>query len=90
MKSKKRRLSSASKHSNNEISDTQSTFTFKKGIITEQSGGKRRMSAKKINNNTFDKMSESVLNLTRCFICLCPALDPLKCPECNNFACKKC
>ena len=26
----------------------------------------------------------------RCFICLEPAEDPMTCPKCNNFGCKKC
>ena len=26
----------------------------------------------------------------KCFICLSPTTDPLSCPKCNNFACKKC
>ena len=35
-------------------------------------------------------LSESVMNLTQCCICLSPAVNPLSCPRCNNFACKKC
>ena len=35
-------------------------------------------------------LSESVMKLTQCFICLCPVNFPLSCPKCNNFACKKC
>ena len=35
-------------------------------------------------------LSESVMNLTQCFICLSPAKNPLSCPKCNNFACKEC
>ena len=35
-------------------------------------------------------LSESVMNLTQCFICLSPTNHPLSCPKCNNFACKKC
>ena len=35
-------------------------------------------------------ISESVMNLTQCFICLSIAQHPLSCPKCNNFACKKC
>ena len=35
-------------------------------------------------------LSESVMNLTQCCICLSPAANPLSCPRCNNFACKKC
>ena len=30
------------------------------------------------------------MDLTNCFICLCPTNDPLSCPKCNNFGCKKC
>ena len=53
-----------------------------------------------INNNnsvlyddlvSIDKgLCESVMNLTQCFICLSPAINPLACPKCNNFACQKC
>ena len=35
-------------------------------------------------------ISESVMNLTQCFICLSVADYPLSCPKCNNFACKDC
>ena len=35
-------------------------------------------------------LSKSVLDLTNCFICLSPAQDPLSCPKCNNFGCRKC
>ena len=35
-------------------------------------------------------ISESVMNLTQCFICLSISNYPLSCPKCNNFACKKC
>ena len=42
-------------------------------------------------NNSFKKnLSQSVLDLVNCFICFSPANDPLTCPKCNNFACKKC
>lgn len=35
-------------------------------------------------------ISDSVMNLTQCFICLSIANNPLSCPNCNNFACKDC
>lgn len=35
-------------------------------------------------------LGENVLTLTQCFICLSPAINPLSCPKCNNFACEKC
>ena len=35
-------------------------------------------------------ISDSVMDLTKCFICLSPTNDPLSCPKCNNFACKRC
>ncbi len=45
-------------------------------------------------NNIFDSLdknlSESFMTLTQCFICLNPSNNPLSCPKCNNFACKKC
>ena len=41
--------------------------------------------------DSLDKnLSESVYDLTRCFICLGQTEEPLSCPNCNNFACKKC
>ena len=36
------------------------------------------------------KISDSVADLIKCIICLGPVKDPLSCPNCNNFACKKC
>ena len=36
------------------------------------------------------KLSQSVLDLMNCFICLTPVQEPLTCPKCNNFGCKKC
>jgi hypothetical protein len=45
-------------------------------------------------NDIFDSLdknlSESFMTLTQCFICLNPSNNPLACPKCNNFACKKC
>ena len=42
-------------------------------------------------NDTINKnISKSVLDLVNCFICLSPVNEPLTCPKCNNFACKKC
>jgi len=35
-------------------------------------------------------LSESVMDLTKCFICLGMARNPLSCPKCNNFACQDC
>lgn len=35
-------------------------------------------------------LSESVFELTNCFICYNSAIDPISCPKCNNFACRKC
>ena len=35
-------------------------------------------------------ITESLMNLTQCFICLSIADYPLSCPKCNNFACKEC
>ena len=37
-----------------------------------------------------NKNNPDVLSLTKCFICLSPAINPLSCPKCNNFGCKKC
>ena len=41
-------------------------------------------------NSLNKNISDSVMDLTKCFICLCPVNKPLTCPNCNNFACKKC
>ena len=41
-------------------------------------------------NSINKNISDSVMDLTKCFICLCPVNEPLTCPNCNNFACKKC
>lgn len=35
-------------------------------------------------------LSDSIMNLTQCFICLSQAKFPVSCPKCNNFACKTC
>ena len=43
-----------------------------------------------INNSINKTLSQSVFDLVRCFICLEPAEDPMTCPKCNNFGCKKC
>ena len=42
-------------------------------------------------NDTINKnISQSVLDLVNCFICLSQVNKPLTWPKCNNFACKKC
>ena len=43
-----------------------------------------------INDSINKSLSQSVLDLVNCFICLSPANEPLSCSKCNNFACKKC
>ena len=43
-----------------------------------------------INDSINNNISQSVLELVNCFICFSPANEPLTCPKCNNFACKKC
>ena len=35
-------------------------------------------------------LTESVFDFMNCFICLSRTKEPLSCPKCNNFACKKC
>ena len=35
-------------------------------------------------------LTESVFDFMNCFICLNRTKEPLSCPKCNNFACKKC
>ena len=48
----------------------------------------------RILNNLYDSLkqdlSQSVRDLTNCFICLSPVTNPLSCPKCNNFACQAC
>jgi len=44
----------------------------------------------KSNDLTKKNLSKSIFDLMNCFICLSPADNPLTCPYCNNFACKKC
>ena len=42
-------------------------------------------------NQTLNKnLSQSVFDLVNCFICLSPATEPMSCPKCNHFCCKKC
>ena len=43
-----------------------------------------------INESLNANLSKSVFDLINCFICLSPVQEPLSCPKCNNFACKKC
>jgi hypothetical protein len=43
-----------------------------------------------LNDSINKNISQSVLDLVNCFICLSPVNEPLTCPKCNNFACKKC
>ena len=43
-----------------------------------------------LNDSINLKISDSVVDLIHCIICLGSVNDPLSCPNCNNFACKKC
>ena len=43
-----------------------------------------------LNDSINLKISDSVGDLINCIICLGSVNDPLSCPNCNNFACKKC
>ena len=43
-----------------------------------------------ISDSLNKNLSQSVMDLVNCFICLSPATNPLSCPKCNNFACKAC
>ena len=45
---------------------------------------------KSLNDSLNKDLSQSVFELVKCFICYNQAIDPLSCPKCNNFACKKC
>ena len=45
---------------------------------------------KSLNESLNKDLSQSVLELVKCFICYNQVVDPLSCPKCNNFACKKC
>ena len=44
---------------------------------------------KSLNESLNKDLSQSVLELVKCFICYNQVVDPLSCPKCNNFACKK-
>ena len=35
-------------------------------------------------------LSQSVMDIANCFICLSQAINPLSCPKCYNFACELC
>ena len=43
-----------------------------------------------LNESLNKNLTESVFDFMKCFICLSQTNDPLSCPKCNNFACKKC
>lgn len=43
-----------------------------------------------LNDSLNNIITQSVLDLVNCAICLSPASEPLACPKCNNFCCKKC
>ena len=43
-----------------------------------------------LNESINNVIAQSVLDLVNCAICLSPANEPLACPKCNNFCCKKC
>ena len=45
---------------------------------------------KSLNESLNKDLSQSVFELVKCFICYNPVVEPLSCPKCNNFACKKC
>ena len=45
---------------------------------------------KSLNDSLNKDLSQSVLDLVKCFICYNQAINPLSCPKCNNFACTKC
>lgn len=37
-----------------------------------------------------EKLESNIAELLNCFICYCPAVNPLSCPKCKNFACENC
>lgn len=43
-----------------------------------------------LNQTLNQSVSQSVFDLVNCAICLSPAEEPMSCPKCNNFCCKKC
>ena len=43
-----------------------------------------------VNNSLNKDLTQSVFDLVNCFICLCPAENPMSCPKCNHFCCRKC
>ena len=72
---------------NNNSNNNSSNNNFIESISSDSS------SSDSNNNHLLDLLNKNnadVLSLTKCFICLSPAIDPLSCPKCNNFGCKKC
>jgi hypothetical protein len=45
---------------------------------------------KSLNESLNKDLTQSVMDLVKCFICYNQVIDPLSCPKCNNFACSKC
>ena len=43
-----------------------------------------------LNNSITNNISQSVLDLISCFICMGSVKSPISCPKCLNFACKSC
>ena len=68
---------------NNQINDS-NDFPFNNNIKSSY------LLINEINDSINKNLTQSVLDLVNCFICLSPANEPLTCPKCNNFACKKC
>ena len=50
----------------------------------------RNMFLDNLTSSLNNALSQSVVDLTNCFICLSPAQDPYTCPKCNNFGCRRC
>ena len=43
-----------------------------------------------LNEDLKKNLTQSIVDLLSCYICLDKVKDPLLCPKCNNFACRKC
>ena len=74
-------------HNNNNINNDNNNFPQN---LLNNNINSSALFLDELNNSFKNNISQSVLDLVKCFICLSPANDPLTCPKCNNFACKIC
>ena len=82
---------------NNNFNFNNNNFNFNNNNFDNQNnflGGNNIKSSlmflEDLNKSINQNLSQSVFDLVNCFICLSPAQEPLTCPKCKNFGCKKC